>query len=183
MGRAAAQRAAYVRALTASHSASKPLVRLGAVAMPARGEALRGVALRALTTRRCPRSDERQGGPDRALPHVLARLSLTLPDCVQSPRKTTMLKQMLQSRQLEFIMEAHNGLSAKIVQEAGFKGIWGSGLSISAQLGVRDSNEASWTQVLEVLEFMAEATHIPILLDGDTVRARRADERTVRRSL
>lgn len=24
-------------------------------------------------------------------------------------------------------------------------GIWGSGLSISAQLGVRDSNEASWT--------------------------------------
>lgn len=30
---------------------------------------------------------------------------------------------------------------------AGFKGIWGSGLSISAQLGVRDNNEASWTQV------------------------------------
>ena len=29
----------------------------------------------------------------------------------------------------------------------GFKGIWASGLSISAQLGVRDSNEASWTQV------------------------------------
>eukprot|EP00339_Tiarina_fusa_P020874 CAMPEP_0117014142 /NCGR_PEP_ID=MMETSP0472-20121206/11530_1 /TAXON_ID=693140 ORGANISM="Tiarina fusus, Strain LIS" /NCGR_SAMPLE_ID=MMETSP0472 /ASSEMBLY_ACC=CAM_ASM_000603 /LENGTH=42 /DNA_ID= /DNA_START= /DNA_END= /DNA_ORIENTATION= len=42
-------------------------------------------------------------------------------------------------------MEAHNGLSAAIVEEAGFKGIWGSGLSISAQMGVRDSNEASWT--------------------------------------
>jgi phosphoenolpyruvate phosphomutase len=65
-------------------------------------------------------------------------------------------------------MEAHNGLSARIVEETGFKGIWGSGLSISAQLGVRDSNEASWTQVLEVLEFMAESTKIPILLDGDT---------------
>jgi hypothetical protein len=57
---------------------------------------------------------------------------------------------MLTSNQLEYIMEAHNGLSAKIVEEAGFKGIWGSGLSISAQLGVRDSNEASYTQVLEV---------------------------------
>ena len=65
-------------------------------------------------------------------------------------------------------MEAHNGLSAKIVQEAGFKGIWGSGLSISAQLGVRDSNEASWTQVVEVLEFMSDNTDIPILLDADT---------------
>ena len=50
----------------------------------------------------------------------------------------------------------------------GFKGIWGSGLSISAQLGVRDSNEASWTQVVDVLEFMSDATDIPILLDADT---------------
>ena len=33
---------------------------------------------------------------------------------------------------------------------------------------MRDSNEASWTQVLEVLEFMADATSVPILLDGDT---------------
>lgn len=83
-------------------------------------------------------------------------------------KKTTALKQMLKSNELEFLMEAHNGLSAKIVEEAGFKGIWGSGLSISASLGVRDSNEASWTQVLEVMEYMSDATKIPILLDGDT---------------
>src|SRR5690554_5050645 len=83
-------------------------------------------------------------------------------------KKTTQLKQMLQSDQTEFILEAHNGISAKIVEEAGFKGIWGSGLSISASLGVRDNNEASWTQVLEVVEFMSDATTIPILLDADT---------------
>ena len=77
-------------------------------------------------------------------------------------------KKLLLSAQLEFICEAHNGVSAKIVQEAGFRGIWASGLSISAQFGVRDNNEASWTQVLENLEFMSDATTIPILLDGDT---------------
>ncbi|MEO8341305.1 MAG: phosphoenolpyruvate mutase [Nitrospirota bacterium] len=77
-------------------------------------------------------------------------------------------RKLLLSQQLEFICEAHNGLSAKIVQEAGFRGIWASGLSISAQFGVRDNNEASWTQVLEILEFMSDATTIPILLDGDT---------------
>lgn len=65
-------------------------------------------------------------------------------------------------------MEAHNGLSARIAEEAGFRGIWASGLSISASLGVRDTNEASWTQVLEVVEFMSDATTVPILLDGDT---------------
>lgn len=83
-------------------------------------------------------------------------------------KKTTQLKTMLTSNNLEFLMEAHNGLSAKIVENTGFKGIWASGLSISAALGVRDNNEASWTQVLEVIEFMSDATDIPILLDGDT---------------
>ncbi len=83
-------------------------------------------------------------------------------------KKTTQLRNMLMSNELEFLMEAHNGISAKIAEEAGFKGIWGSGLSISAALGVRDNNEASWTQVLEVVEFMSDATTVPILLDGDT---------------
>ncbi|KAL8605107.1 hypothetical protein ACOMHN_018908 [Nucella lapillus] len=83
-------------------------------------------------------------------------------------KKSTVLKKMLKSAETEFIMEAHNGISARIAEEAGFKGIWASGLSMSAQLGVRDSNEASWTQVLEVLEFMNDACEIPILVDADT---------------
>jgi phosphoenolpyruvate phosphomutase len=83
-------------------------------------------------------------------------------------KKTTQLKNLLKSEQTEFILEAHNGLSAKIVEEAGFRGIWGSGLALSAQHAVRDNNELSWTQVVEMLEFMSDATSIPILLDGDT---------------
>ena len=82
--------------------------------------------------------------------------------------KTTQLRNLLRSDRTEFILEAHNGLSAKIVEEAGFKGIWGSGLALSAQHAVRDNNELSWTQVVGILEFMSDATTIPILLDGDT---------------
>ena len=74
----------------------------------------------------------------------------------------------MESDRPEFLMEAHNGLSARIVREAGFSGIWASGLSIAAQFGVRDNNEASWTQVVDMLEFMADASDLPILLDGDT---------------
>ena len=78
------------------------------------------------------------------------------------------LRALLQAPTLQFLMEAHSGLSAKIAEEAGFPGIWASGLSISAMLGLRDNNEASWTQVLEMLEYMADATTLPILVDGDT---------------
>ena len=82
--------------------------------------------------------------------------------------KSQLLKKELCSKELSFLMEAHNGLTAKIVETNGFKGIWASGLTISTALGVRDSNEASWTQILDILEFMSDATTIPILVDGDT---------------
>lgn len=82
--------------------------------------------------------------------------------------KAIKLRKLLTPGKPGVIMEAHNGLSAKIVQNTGFEGVWGSGFSISAALGVRDANEASWTQVVEVIEFMNNATSLPILLDGDT---------------
>jgi phosphoenolpyruvate phosphomutase len=83
-------------------------------------------------------------------------------------QRTTRFKQLLNSPELDFLCEAHNGITGRIAEEAGFNAIWAGGLCMSAQYGVRDSNEASWTQVLEMLEFMADATTVPILLDGDT---------------
>ena len=56
------------------------------------------------------------------------------------------LRHLLHAPDLAFVMEAHNGLSARIVEEAGFDAIWAGSLSIAAALGVRDCNEASWTQ-------------------------------------
>ena len=83
-------------------------------------------------------------------------------------KKTKLLRNLLNKTSLEFLLEAHNGISAKIAEEAGFEGIWASGLALSAQYGVRDNNEASWTQIVDMVEFMADVTTIPILLDGDT---------------
>ena len=83
-------------------------------------------------------------------------------------RRTTVLKRLITRPEIAFLMEAHSGLSARIVEEAGFEGIWGSGLTISASFGVRDNNELSWSQVVDHVAFMAEGTSIPLLLDGDT---------------
>lgn len=82
--------------------------------------------------------------------------------------KAKRLRELIDSPQSEYMMEAHNGLSAKIAEEAGFQCIWASSLTIASSLGLRDSNEASWTQVLDICEFMADATETPILMDGDT---------------
>jgi phosphoenolpyruvate phosphomutase len=86
----------------------------------------------------------------------------------ESPTKPQQLRSEISKSSLAFLMEAHSGLSAKLAEEAGFRGLWASGLTISASMGLRDSNEASWTQVLDVLEYMSDAVSIPILVDGDT---------------
>ena len=83
-------------------------------------------------------------------------------------KRTTRLRELIESPGLSFLMEVHNGMSAKIADEAGFDGLWGSGLSISAACGVRDNNELSWTQVLDILEYITDASERPLLLDGDT---------------
>lgn len=65
-------------------------------------------------------------------------------------------------------MEAHNGISAKIAEASGFKALWASGLTISASMGLRDSNEISWSHVLNILEYISEAVSIPVIVDGDS---------------
>jgi phosphoenolpyruvate phosphomutase len=83
-------------------------------------------------------------------------------------KKTTRLRALICDPGTDCLVEAHNGLTAKLVEEAGFKAIWGSGLALSASMGVRDNNELSPSEVMGLLEFMADCTSIPILLDGDT---------------
>lgn len=82
--------------------------------------------------------------------------------------KAKVLRKLIGSNELTFFMEAHNALSAKIAEESKFQALWASGLAISASMGLSDRNEASWTQVLEVIEFMVDHTEVPILMDGDT---------------
>jgi phosphoenolpyruvate phosphomutase len=83
-------------------------------------------------------------------------------------RKTSRLKQLVTRPDIAFLMEAHDGLSARIAEDAGFEGIWASGLTMSASFGVRDNNELSWSQVTDHVGFMADAVSVPVLLDGDT---------------
>ena len=81
---------------------------------------------------------------------------------------TTALRQFVYANELSFLMEAHDALSASIAAKVGFKGLWASGLSISSTLGYRDTNEASWTELVDAVERIADASNLPVLLDGDS---------------
>lgn len=82
--------------------------------------------------------------------------------------KSSKLRALLLSGETEFAMEAHSGISAVIAEEAGFKCLWASGLSMSAMTGCRDRNELDISEVCKIVEWMADHTTVPILVDGDT---------------
>ena len=62
------------------------------------------------------------------------------------------LRELLESPRVEQILEAHNSLSATIVEEAGISGLWASSLTLSCAAGLRDNSELTMTEVLDVLE-------------------------------
>ncbi|MGY4304162.1 phosphoenolpyruvate phosphomutase [Bradyrhizobium sp. USDA 4369] len=83
-------------------------------------------------------------------------------------RAAALRDQICSNHDLTFLMEAHDGLSSAVAERAGFKGLWASGLSIACSLGYRDASEASWTQLVDVVERMADSTRLPMLVDGDS---------------
>ncbi|MCS7480347.1 oxaloacetate decarboxylase [Umezawaea endophytica] len=78
------------------------------------------------------------------------------------------LRELLAGPEPTPIMGAYDGLSARIAVEAGFGALWASGLCMSTALGLRDSDEASWTDLLALVARVVEATDLPVLVDGDT---------------
>jgi len=78
------------------------------------------------------------------------------------------LKDKLASGDLITLMSAHNPLSARLAEEAGFDGIWASGFELSAAYVVPDASLLSFTQHLDMTRAIVEQTTIPMVADIDT---------------
>jgi len=78
------------------------------------------------------------------------------------------LKEKLESAELVTLMSAHNPLSARLAEEAGFDGIWASGFELSAAYGVPDASLLSLTQHLDMTRAMIEQVGVPVVADIDT---------------
>jgi phosphoenolpyruvate phosphomutase len=80
----------------------------------------------------------------------------------------TKLRKMFSQKDLVVLAGAHNGLGAKLVERAGFDGVWASSLEISASYGVPDASFISMYQFVEAARSMNEVIDIPVIVDCDT---------------
>lgn len=84
-------------------------------------------------------------------------------------KKTEQFQQLLQNPSTFILPGAYDGMTARIIEEAGFPAIYATGAGISnAQLGWADVGLTTATEISQVVSWMADVTNIPIVVDADT---------------
>lgn len=84
-------------------------------------------------------------------------------------RMTTQLRELLAEGQTLVKPGAFNALSAKIIEQAGFKVVGVSGYGVSASLlGKPDAGLTTMTEVVMISKYIADAVNIPVVADADT---------------
>ncbi|MDM8549828.1 isocitrate lyase/phosphoenolpyruvate mutase family protein [Desulfobacterales bacterium HSG2] len=81
--------------------------------------------------------------------------------------KSEKLRKMFRKPGIIKLVGAHNGLTAKLVENAGFEGVWASSLEISASHLLPDANILTMTNYLNAAIAMNDAVDIPVVADVD----------------
>ena len=63
---------------------------------------------------------------------------------------------------------AHHALSGMLAREAGFRALYLSGAALSATLGLPDLGIITQEELCRAVKSLYHATHLPIIVDGDT---------------
>lgn len=84
-------------------------------------------------------------------------------------KKTTLFKKLILDKEILVMPGAHDALSAKIIEQVGFKAVTMGGYAASAaSLAKPDVSLMTLTEYLHIVRNIVEAVDIPLFVDGDT---------------
>lgn len=78
------------------------------------------------------------------------------------------LQETIKKHQIIVAPGAYDGLSARLVEQAGFQAVYASGGAIARSCGFPDIGLITFTEMCQRLQHMREVTTIPIIADADT---------------
>jgi len=82
-------------------------------------------------------------------------------------KSTTRLRQMIHQDTLAIAPGVYDGLSAKLVEQAGFQCVYASGGAIARATGVPDIGLLSVTEIAQHMAAICDATSLPVIADAD----------------
>jgi len=74
---------------------------------------------------------------------------------------------MMKLKNKPIVISAADAITAKLVEEAGFHGIWASGFEISSRLSLADNGTMNSTDMLLAIKPIIDAVKIPVFVDVD----------------
>ncbi len=83
-------------------------------------------------------------------------------------KASTALRQLMKDKAPVIAPGAYDGLSARLVERAGFPAVYASGGAISRSTGIPDLGLMSMAEIVARLETMVDAVSIPLIADADT---------------
>jgi 2-methylisocitrate lyase-like PEP mutase family enzyme len=86
----------------------------------------------------------------------------------EAVRTTTALRELLSKGEIVVAPGAYDGLSARLVAQAGFPAVYASGGAIARSNGVPDLGLLSMTAIADRFAAMADTVDVPIIADADT---------------
>jgi 2-methylisocitrate lyase-like PEP mutase family enzyme len=81
---------------------------------------------------------------------------------------TTRLRELLRADDIIVAPGAYDGLSARLVEAAGFAAVYASGGAIARSIGMPDLGLLSMSEVVARLEQIVAAVGVPVIADADT---------------
>src|SRR5260370_10149403 len=82
--------------------------------------------------------------------------------------KTTQLRELLSHSEMVIAPGAYDGLTARLVEQAGFPAVYMTGAGTSASKGFPDYGLLTMTEMVENAAMMAPLVEIPLIADADT---------------
>jgi 2-methylisocitrate lyase-like PEP mutase family enzyme len=83
-------------------------------------------------------------------------------------RATTKLRTIFASGRIAVAPGAYDGLTARLVQQAGFPAVYASGGAIARSCGVPDLGLISMNEIVDRLASMVDVVDVPVIADADT---------------
>ena len=83
-------------------------------------------------------------------------------------KRTTQLRKLLEEKRLLVAPGAFDGLSARLIERAGFPLIYATGGGIARSMGYPDIGLITMTEVIMRVKNMVDVTNIPVFADADT---------------
>lgn len=92
---------------------------------------------------------------------------ITTTKLLQEIKRTKRLNYLLEKKKKLVIVSAGDAITAKLIEEAEFDGIWVSGFEASARLGLADNGCITMTEMLNSAKTIVDATNLPVMVDVD----------------